>query len=156
MIQSDDFEARSVSKLKCMRRTDAARVRVLCFRAPDSGSNLARPNVKTDLRIPMEGNMENVRSDAIKTYAAIREAIFAWNWEGAETAFRSFCDAYRAHIPVWFEDEYVFNGAKLWAANRPAQLLRHFATFLDRAAPGHSHWDEVEGEQLRQAAALAA
>lgn len=100
--------------------------------------------------------MEQVQSDATKTYDAIRKAIFAWNWEGAEDAFRTFCETYRVHIPTWFEDEYVFNGAKLWATNRPAQLLRHFATFLDRAAPGQSHWDEGEGEQLREAAALAA
>ena len=86
--------------------------------------------------------MNHLRADAAKTYDAIRRALFAWNWSGAEQAFRAFCETYRAHIPAWFEDEYVFNGAKLWAANRPAQLLRHFATFLDRAAPGDSHFDE--------------
>lgn len=98
----------------------------------------------------------DLQTHAAGTYASIRSALLDWNWDRAEVAFRAFCTTYRANIPEWFEDEYVFNGMKLWAAGRPAQLLRHYATFLDRASGETICWRDGEGEELRVAATLLA
>ena len=102
--------------------------------------------------------MTPIETDATLTYAQIRSALYAWNWQRAEDAFREFCDRYRAQVPTWFEDEFVFNGMKLWAENRHAQLLRHFATFLDKplSKTTPSNWIAAEGEMLTVAAAFIA
>lgn len=87
-------------------------------------------------------------------YEAIRDAVYQWDWAEAEELFRAFCADHRAAVPRWFEDEYVFSGMKLWAAGRPRELLRHFATFFERARGAKGLWREEDARILGEAEAL--
>ena len=87
----------------------------------------------------------------LATYEQIRRAVLAWNWADAERLFCAFCDAHQ--VPEWFADEYLFNGMKLWADGRPAQLLRHFAAFFERGLERAIPEDDAI-DALREAASL--
>lgn len=87
-------------------------------------------------------------------FSAIRNGLFYWDWSRVEEAFHAFCEAHREAIPLWFEDEYLFTGMKLWADGRPRELLRHFATFFERALGRAAFYTEADAETLAAAEPL--
>lgn len=99
-------------------------------------------------------DVTTLRLDIEAAYADVRRALFEWNWEAAESRFHAFCEKYRAGIPTWYEDEFLFSGMQLWASGRPQQLLRHFALVFDRAAGETLCWREEDALPLAEAAAL--
>ena len=90
-----------------------------------------------------------VQAQVVGSYRSIRASLLDWNWQDAVTQFHEFCECHREHIPAWYEDEFVFSGMKLWAADRPVQVLRHFALFFDRALGAELCWSEQSAAPLR-------
>lgn len=85
------------------------------------------------------------------TFTRIRRGTLRCDWVEVENAFRRFCEAHDDVVPKWFVDEYVFQAMRLWADGHLGQLLRHFASFVNRAA-GAPLVDEVgEAEAIREA-----
>lgn len=101
--------------------------------------------------------MQSKMELAIKgTYRTIRRGLVAGNWDQVETVFSGFCASHRESIPEWLEDEYVFTAMKLWSAGRLAELLRHFATFFERALGPGTLYREDDAAPLSDAAMLTA
>ena len=100
--------------------------------------------------------MTDLQSHVVGSYRRIRASLLEWNWEDAAEQFHEFCESHRDKVPNWYEDEFIFNGMKLWADDRPVQVLRHFALFFDRALGRDLCWSDETADPLRGAAELLA
>jgi hypothetical protein len=99
----------------------------------------------------------DLRAHMLGVYRSIQKSLLAWNWDEAADRFHRFCEAHRESIPDWYEDEFLFTGMKLWAADRQTQVLRHFALFFDRALGDSACWSDEAAEPFRLTAeAMAA
>jgi hypothetical protein len=98
--------------------------------------------------------MAAAKNRAASTYAALKKSLMRRDWAEVERRFRSF--AKKSDIPEWFADEVVFQGMKLWQAERPGDMLRHFAWVLDRVSGENNCLDTEDAREVDRAFAAAA
>ena len=95
---------------------------------------------------------DDLKTQLVGVYGGIRKALLAWNWDDAAERFHTFCEGHRQAIPEWYEDEFLFTGMKLWAADRQTQVLRHFALFFERALGEQAFWSDEDAAPFRATA----